>query len=216
MKSYSKIDNLFKRDPKTHRLIEGEWKSDVFACLAGAAWSWTEKVDGTNIRAIWDGRALDVRGRTDRAQLHPDLIRRIQELLPQDRLATVFGAQHVTLYGEGYGAGIQKGGRYSDRKEFICFDVLFGSDGEGRWAPRDVVGFLGDALGIDYTPVIGSGSLYEAVDFARDGFASGIAVDQSLEAEGLVVRPIAALFDGRGSRIIAKIKSRDYAAAVLS
>ena len=46
-----------------------------------------------------------------------------------------FGGTSVTLYGEGYGNGIQKGGLYSQKQEFILFDVKI----NGNWQPRESV-----------------------------------------------------------------------------
>ena len=54
MKQYHKIQGLFKRGPD-NKFIEGEWSLPEFEYLAKLNWTWTEKVDGTNMRVMWDG-----------------------------------------------------------------------------------------------------------------------------------------------------------------
>lgn len=49
MSEYHKINTLFKRDEK-NLIIEGDYSCPEFAYLAENEWTWTEKVDGTNIR----------------------------------------------------------------------------------------------------------------------------------------------------------------------
>lgn len=55
MTEYHKIQTLFKRDmeSKHKTLLEGQWTLPEFEYLAGNVWTFTEKVDGTNIRVIF-------------------------------------------------------------------------------------------------------------------------------------------------------------------
>ena len=52
MREYHKIQSLFLRDPATqHRtFLHGQWSMPEFEYLADLEWTFTEKVDGTNIR----------------------------------------------------------------------------------------------------------------------------------------------------------------------
>lgn len=54
MKTYPKIPSVFVRDEKTHKFIDGQFRCPEFEYLQDNLWLWTEKVDGTNIRVIWD------------------------------------------------------------------------------------------------------------------------------------------------------------------
>jgi len=52
MTEYHKIETLYVRDEKTHKLAEPlALKNRVYGCLK--SWHWTEKIDGTNIRCIY-------------------------------------------------------------------------------------------------------------------------------------------------------------------
>lgn len=206
---YPKIMTVWKRDPATkyRTLLEGEYALPEFGYLAENEWLCTEKVDGTNVRVIYTplSQAVQIRGKTDRAELHSGLVERTYELFPVERLASVFDAP-VCLYGEGFGAKIQKGGGlYRDHQDFILFDVRIGD----WWLERHNVVDIAQQLEIDVVPIIGSGSLNDAILRVRRGFNSWVA-RESRPAEGLVMRPRVELRARDGSRMITKIKSRDF------
>ena len=70
-------------------------------------------------------------GKTNIAQLHADLVTWLRTNVTVEKLRVVFPDSWAVIYGEGYGAGIQKGGGHSPTKKFIVFDVLV----EGKWWP---------------------------------------------------------------------------------
>lgn len=210
MSQYHKINTIFKRDEKTRRLLVGEWSQPEFAYLANNEWHFTEKVDGTNIRIVVDGDgSFVIGGRTDNAQIPAALVARINErLLPQrDRLREEFPNGSV-LYGEGYGAGIQAAGKhYRDDQDFILFDVRVG----GWWLNRGSVVDIALRFSLDVVPCVGAGDLYDAMRIVALGSESELG---SLQSEGIVARPSTELLDRGGRRIIAKIKTRDFALKV--
>ena len=56
MSKYHKIDSVFLRDPENKRfLIEGSFARPEFEYLKDLQWTWTEKIDGKNIRIYWNG-----------------------------------------------------------------------------------------------------------------------------------------------------------------
>jgi hypothetical protein len=130
MNQYHKINTIFKRDEKTKHIIEGDYSLPEFEYLKDNKWVFTEKVDGTNIRVMWNGESVVFGGKTDDAQMPVFLLYKLQELFEgtQKRLLfkEKFGAEPVCLYGEGYGAKIQKGGgNYNPSGvDFVLFDVL--------------------------------------------------------------------------------------------
>src|SRR5574343_1453972 len=112
MKEYDKIQTVFLRDPNTKfkTLLEGEFALPEFKYLANNEWVFTEKVDGTNIRVMFDGQQITFGGKTDDAQIPAFLVTRLQDVfLPQLETFKAKFADGVCLYGEGYGAKIQKG-----------------------------------------------------------------------------------------------------------
>lgn len=115
MKEYHKIQTVFLRDPDNRfkTLLEGEYSLPEFSFLKDNLWTFTEKVDGTNIRVSYEGSkdgAIRFGGRTDNAQIPADLVSALNELFlsKRDLFVEKFGNNDVCLYGEGYGPKIQK------------------------------------------------------------------------------------------------------------
>ena len=54
MKEYHKIDSLYMREEATKRLLPGVYRNPAVAYLKDNEWTFTEKIDGTNIRVVWD------------------------------------------------------------------------------------------------------------------------------------------------------------------
>ncbi len=208
MSEYHKIETLYERDEKTFKLKQPLiLRNPVYGLLK--SWQFTEKIDGTNIRCIWDHEAgkLTFGGKTDNAQIHADLVRYLYENIPVENMRAAFPDVSAVLYGEGYGAGIQKGGDLSDTKKFILFDVLVGGKWWLNWENTvDVAA----KLHIDSVPFIGEMTLDEAALMVRQGFKSRLNGGKA-QAEGLVGRPIEALFDKKGARLIVKLKTKDFA-----
>ena len=207
MKEYPKIQTVFKRDPTTNMktLLFGEYSMSEFFYLADNQWVFTEKVDGTNIRVmIADGR-ITFGGKTDAAQIPASLVERLNErFLPQtERLLEMF-PDGGCLYGEGYGARIQKGGgNYRADQDFVLFDAMVGP----WWLMRDSLLDIGSKLSIDVVPMVDCGTLPEMVEKASSGFNSAWG---SFPAEGIVARPLLGLCTRSGQRIITKIKYKDF------
>jgi ATP-dependent RNA circularization protein (DNA/RNA ligase family) len=204
MYEYHKINSIFKRNESGKFIIE-EYSLDEFDFLKNNIWIFTEKVDGTNIRVIWDKEKVLIKGKTDNAQIYAPLIERINELFPVEKLKQMYPETPMTLYGEGYGARIQKGGgNYkSDGVDFVLFDVFINQ----WWLTRDNVEDIAKKLGLQVVPIIGQGSIDDAIELAKKGFKSQWG---DFIAEGIVLRPKTELFTRNGNRIITKVKHKDF------
>jgi hypothetical protein len=130
----------------------------------------------------------------------------------------------VILFGEGYGPKIQGGGKYREDTSFVLFDVKIGD----FWLDRTNVDDVAEKLGIESVPVIGYGTLHDAINIVsgrhrhefvdRDGRGSFTYLEGDrmkstwgdFEAEGIVARPKVPLFNRKGERIICKIKGVDF------
>ena len=207
MKEYHKIQTVFKRDPETNMktILEGSYSLPEFEYLADNRWVFTEKVDGTNIRVMFDGEQITFGGKTDNAQIPAVLLKRLNEhFLPQLELFKKLFADGVCLYGEGYGAKIQKGGgKYRQDQYFVLFDVKIGD----WWLKRSDVEDIAQKLNLDIVPIIGQGTLAEMVEKVKKGFDSAWG---NFRAEGIVARPSIELKTRGGQRIITKIKCKDF------
>lgn len=189
---YHKIHSVYKRDDKGR--FTTELSQPEFVYLFNNIWVWTEKIDGTNIRVIYTDSKVEFRGRTDRASLHPDLVKKLSELFKDGMF------DNAILYGEGVGKKIQ-GGLYGDY-DFILFDVWI-----GMWLERESVEEIAREHNLKIVPIVMKGTISEAEELVKKGFKSAFV---DIQAEGLVGRPAVELNNRRGNRIITKLKTRDY------
>ena len=212
MKEYHKIENIFARDTDgTKKLIVGEYRNPIVEMLKDVQWVATEKIDGTNVRIYWDGHSVSFAGRTDKSQLHKDLNAYIESKFctpeAEQLFEQMFGEKEVYLFGEGYGAGIQKcGGSYCADKALIMFDANV----NGHWLSKENVSEIAKAFSVKSVSVVKKGTLDELVDFVRSKPKSQHSADADLIMEGVVAQPSVEVRDQAGNRIVVKIKVCDF------
>lgn len=214
MRPYPKIETLFVRDERFK--VTGVLKRPVLGDIA--KWVVTEKIDGTNIRLSYSRAAgiVEIGGRTDRAQLPADLVHNIRLAVTPEKMDGLLlldshPETRITLFGEGYGPGIQKGGGdYRSDKVFILFDALIEGGDWAAWQDDDVVTGWAHRLDIPRVPVLGVWTLDEIVERVRAGVESQSAAIKPRLAEGIVARTREPLFDKRGQRLIIKLKTGDF------
>lgn len=214
---YPKIQSAYKRDPDNNfrTFIEGEWSMPEFGDLADMEWIATEKINGTNCRIhISEKTHINERtwifgGRSDNSQLHPDLMRVLNAI---GSIGANEDLEGLTLYGEGYGAGIQKGGgNYRADRGFILFDVMVTDS--GLWLNMEDVTNIAYKLGISVTPTVWRGTLRTAISVFRNHEVHKSDLLPMSLPEGWVLRTKSGLLTRRGGRIITKLKVADFPAA---
>lgn len=207
MKEYEKIETIFVRDDNTKKLNENIFRNETVEFLKDLEWEFTEKIDGTNIRVVWDGHKVSYYGRTDKAQIPSQLMNRLIELfggdVNEEMFEQKFGETPVMLIGEGYGAKIQNGGDYRADNNFILFDVCINDNYLSRENVKDIANYFN----IDVVPTIMIGKLQDGINYVKSNPNSKIG---TAKAEGLVARPLVELKDRCGNRLIVKIKVRDF------
>lgn len=208
---YHKIETIYERDNVTGKLIEGKYRSKEVEFLKDNVWEFTEKVDGTNIRVIWDGYKVSFGGRTDKAEIPTHLLEKLNILfggeVKEQLFEQLFKEKEVVLFGEGYGPKIQScGSSYVDEVDFILFDVTV----NGKYLSRNNVNEIAAYFNIKSVPVLFTGVLEEGVKYVKSNPTSTIAKDKTLPMEGLVARPMIELYSSNGERIIVKIKYKDF------
>lgn len=210
MIKYEKIETVFSRDTTgTKKLMPGVFRDETVKFLKDSEWEWTEKVDGTNIGIVWDGYKISYQGRTKQAEIQYFLLERLNEIFGSEEVEELFeelfGTKEVILFGEGFGNKIQKvGSKYNPYGvDFILFDVLI----NGNYQSRDNVEKIAKSFNIPVVPIIGHGSIDEAIAFVKTNPESLLG---NCKMEGLVCRPKVELRNRCGKRIIVKIKWDDF------
>ena len=211
---YPKIETLFNRDKETFKVIEGDIRLLEFSNIIW--WYVTEKIDGTNIRIIYnsDVNRVDIKGRTDKAQTPKFLQQYLEHLFTPERLELAFQEPEgeIILYGEGYGARIQKGGgNYRpDDVSFRLFDVKIGN----WWLEPHSIDEIADKLGILAVPFLGIWEKYQIVEYVKSKPKSCVAYQdsgQDYKMEGIVARSHPLVLRRNRRRVIFKLKVNDFA-----
>lgn len=235
--TYQKINTIFKRDANNIIMPYDEFAIPELEWLRNCKFDATEKIDGTSIRlevipTITDDGSLITfevayNGKTDNANIPKHLEVFLKETYPEDKVLAALGLPKVvteevmteknwtsfesipmyTIYGEGYGMKIQKGGNYiRNGVGFIVFDVKVGD----WYLLRETMESIAEKLGAPVVPYMGQFTVDEAIDFVRKGFKSTIAENPDYDAEGLVLKTPDGLKTRRGERIVFKIKTCDF------
>lgn len=171
--------------------------------------------------------SVEYKGKTDNAQIPTHLLNHLKETYPEKNVLDALGLPKsitkewliekgyerledvpmYTIYGEGYGVKIQKGGNYiKDGVGFIVFDVKVGD----MYLLKDSMEDIAGKLGAPVVPYMGQFTIDEAIEFVKTGFKSTIAENKDYDAEGLVLKCPDGLRTRRGERIIFKVKTCDF------
>lgn len=227
---YQKINTLFLRD-ENNIIMPDNFTCPEFSYLQNCSWECTEKIDGTNIhidityssymdenQMVHTDRDIQICGRTAKANIPEHLRKRLEEIIAAVDLNAIFfpvledsaancTTKTVSIYGEGYGAKIQKGGNYiKDGVDFILFDVK----SDNWWLSREDCEKIAEQLNVKIVPLIGYMDLQNAIEYVKKGFKSTIAENTDYDAEGLVLKTPYGLKFRNGQRIITKIKTCDF------
>lgn len=191
---------------------------------------WDGGIDASTININGVEFKVHIAGKTDNAQIPKNLLKHMQEKYPDEKILAALGLKKFipveewenehnwltyeqipniyTIYGEGYGEGIQSGGWYiKGGNEFIVFDVKVND----IYLKTDARDEIATKLGAPIVPLIGYFTLDEAIDFVRKGFRSVVAENPEVKmAEGLVLRTDLGLRNRMGNRLIVKVKYEDF------
>ncbi len=234
--TYQKINTIFKRDENNIIMPYEEFSLPELNWLRHCKFDATEKIDGTNIRievVPMQGEDFEItfevvyKGKTDNANIPKHLEIFLKETYPEDKVLNALGLPKVitqdvmteknwssfetipmyTIYGEGYGVKIQKGGNYiKNGVGFIVFDVKVND----MYLLKESMEDIAYKLGAPVVPYMGQFTVDEAIEFVKKGFKSTIAENPDYDAEGLVLKCPDGLRTRRGERIIFKIKTCDF------
>ena len=206
---YPKINTLWKRDEKNKfKIMEGHYSDDEFKNVN--KWHVTEKIDGTNIRIMFDiekSKNWQFGGRTDNAQIPTFLFEYLQNTFDSNEIETFFPeAKKVILFGEGFGPKIQKGGGlYRDDVSFILFDVWI----DGWWLKREDVVETAKRMGLESVPELGITTKEQIVDYIKSKPRS-VYAKQDKVMEGIVARSHPLVLYRNGTPLMFKLKVEDY------
>lgn len=213
-REFEKINTIFERDMMTHKINDVICRPE-FELIKH--WEVQEKIDGMNIGVGFvakpDVDEMWIQGRGDNAQIPGDLMTYLKNHFSTDKFKAAFptlrAGEKVIIYGEGCGAGIQKGGIYGKEKHFVVFDVLVGT----WWLTPDNVRDVAAKFNVPTVPTImEKGTVEQIIDYVKAKPKSMYAQQMGNDGitEGIVAKTEPRLFMRDGSPLIFKLKVRDY------
>ena len=218
MITYPKIETLYVRDEKTHKIDPSKIRLPEFGLPL--TWQITEKIAGTNIRVtLLEDGSIKIAGRTDAVQIYGPLVELLYQKFTPEKMKAAFWIAgeppfEVQLFGEGYGEKIQKGGgNYRKGISLRLFDVLIGR----FWLRWNDVENIAQKFGIRTVPLVGNESNlpktgYELRQIIPRSEVAVIEADNRwTSAEGIVAREPNGLLMRDGRRLMWKLKFSDFA-----
>ena len=233
-KYYPKLQTLYKRD-KNH--ITNEIRYPEFNLIK--KWILTEKLHGSNNSIVCRcgssfHKKIQVRGRTDKSQLHPNVIKYLFDIAVNNKiygkldqqfgLSTSFDSL-IEIFGEVVGKEVQ-GEYYKKGIGFYVFDIKI----YDRFLEWSEVKELCKKLGLEHVPEISiryDNQIYDTsslINFPNcksslaNLFEHGDGKSELAEknkmppilAEGIVVRTEPQLYNKYNERVMWKLKFKDF------
>lgn len=211
---FSKFSSPFVKDEKFLNTKELSQELPI------GNWIKTEKIDGTNIRIIItkpkeDGsrelligsRKLILNEEDKGSKQYLDCLKDIN----MNKLLEYFKDVDSTIiiYGEGYGAGVQKGGIYSKEKNYRVFDIRIGRAYQDFKYVKKVC--INNQLNlVPIVSVVDKINYQECLESLRCFENTLINDGDGGIPEGLVYKFEPVLLNKYGERLIFKIKRKDF------
>ena len=83
---YHSIETVFTRNKRTNKLNFGELRFPEFGCIN--QWIIQEKIDGMNIRLVITDHGVELKGRTDNAQI-PQGLKFLPSLITEEKIKLI-------------------------------------------------------------------------------------------------------------------------------
>lgn len=180
-------------------------------------WCMTEKIHGSNFQIYFDGEHFLIGSRNrflNTTDKFHNLQKLVEEIKPNIELLKQFISKPITLYGEVYGDGIQKGVKYCKEPKIKFFDIKY----DGNYLPYSIAL---EALKHYKLPCVEPIQFVQAtaknvVNLVGTKFNSIAAEGEyaNLEeniCEGVVIKPFyEELQTTMGSRVIIKKKNEEF------
>lgn len=169
-----------------------------------------EKIDGTNVRIIFDPNGeekITILGRSKDSGMPTYLTEFLKSHFTFEKLSAAFQTTHkLILYGEGYGHTIQSmGPKYRKDVNFMLFDVHVGH----FWLTRETVREKAALLDVPFPPELGIMTEAEIVAFVQSNPESLCSTKPQV-MEGIIARTEPLLLFRNGSPLMWKLKVRDF------
>lgn len=212
--TYPKIQSPYKRN-ETGVFIP-EFSLQVFSYLFDNIWLIYEKIDGFNVRVIWDGENVHFNGKSDNTAFTVAQLSYLNSIFKPNLFAPF---DPCVIYGELVGPKCNGNVYKLKEHEFVLFDSYRSSNAEWNklsnagWQGTDFLDELCTLFKIRRSPCIAVMPLRYCVrQFLNKTLDTSYMISTmfpGMASEGFILRPECELTTSRNERVITKLKFRD-------
>lgn len=211
---FPKIQSPYKRN-ETGVFIP-EFSLQIFSYLLDNIWLIYEKIDGFNVRVIWDGENVHFNGKSDNTAFTVNQLSYLNSIFKPSLFAQF---DPCVIYGELVGPKCNGNLYKLQGQEFILFDcyrlsnVTAYHQSTAGWQDTDFLNELCTLFKIRRSPCIAVMTLRHCTKqfyngtLSEDYKTSTMFIDKP--SEGFILRPECELSTSRNERVITKLKFRD-------
>ncbi len=186
----------------------GLYREPELEYLAKNLWTYKRKLNGENMRVLWDGDQAVWNGRTDSFSTDIATTEYMNSTFAEEIFEEKFGRDKIVLlFGEHMGPKTQGNELSLDSTEFVLFDVNIASVWLEPKSLQSIANYFGLRTCYDFMhPEDEERDYADTLENLIDLTARGEFADW----EGIVATPSIGVFNRKGDRIICKIKNQDY------
>ena len=179
--------------------------------LAKNPWTYKRKLNGENMRVLWDGDQAIWNGRTNNFTPNRETTEYMNSTFAEEIFEEKFGRdKQVLLFGERMAPGAQGNELGLEKTEFVLFDVKIANVWLEPESVRAIAEYFRLRTCYDFMRSIDKARNYTE---SLEKLIELCSVGDFSEWEGIVAIPATGVFNRKGERIICKIKNQDYLAS---
>ena len=176
--------------------------------LAKNLWAYKRKLNGENMRVLWDGEQAIWNGKTNDFKTDAETIDYMNSIFQEEIFEEKFGREkQVLLFGERMAPNSQGNELKLEKVEFVLFDVKIGD----TWLEPENLYVIAKYFNIRtcYDFMRPEDKKRNYVD-TLENLINATVNGKFKDWEGIVASPATGLYNRKGERLICKIKNHDY------
>lgn len=202
----TKQDDEYGREHHKRILSLNDFRTPLLEYLSDKPWIMKRKLDGENLRIMWDGEQALWNGKSDNFQCSSALTDYMNNTFLEEIFEEKFGRdKRVYIFGEHMGPKSQGNELGLGNSECVIYDVKV----NGTWLkPMDIIsvaGYFGCKTCYDFM-----GNIPMDLSKTLSEYIAEVSLGIYEDWEGIVCVPLVECCYPTGERVICKIKNKDY------
>ena len=188
-------------------VVEHAWTWLEFNHLRNCDWDFMEWAKGVGVRILFRNGDISVLGRRSCSQLSPFIVTSVKHLATQpgqSNRRTFGGYNNICIYATCFGPGVTERKSRGNNIRVVAFD----STSEGQFIAHRNLGSILYGTKIIPAPIVGSGTLADAVIMAKNGVTRSYLTPSLMD--GIIVMPALDLLRIDSTRIIGMLSHSDF------